>query len=86
MCIYERDFAQNNAVLKRKENEHGKNCSNSSNKISLPIQATAEDLTDQRTRIKNKSQNSSTNSNKPRVCDVHMLTKRGLLWNLKIYH
>ena len=22
----------------------------------------------------------------PRVCDVHMLTKRGLLWNLKIYH
>lgn len=23
-CIYERDFAQNNAVLKRKENEHGK--------------------------------------------------------------
>ena len=31
-----------------------KNCSNSVTKISLPIQATAEDLTDQRTRIKTK--------------------------------
>lgn len=55
MCIYERDFAQNNAVLKRKENEHGKKIVRIQvTKISLPIQATAEDLTDQRTRIKTK--------------------------------
>ena len=55
MCIYERDFAQNNAVLKRKENEHGKELFRIQvTKISLPIQATAEDLTDQRTRIKTK--------------------------------
>lgn len=54
MCIYERDFAQNNAVLKERRMNMAKIVRIQVTKISLPIQATAEDLTDQRTRIKTK--------------------------------
>ena len=65
MCIYERDFAQNNAVLKRKENEYGKELFEFEvTKISLPIQANSGGSNRSKNQNKNKSQNSSTNSSK----------------------
>ena len=89
-----------------------KNCSNSSNKNQSSNKATAEDLTDQRTRIKTKvlfllayahhrllELTSIFYRKEESLCrfhkdssflisthHLHMLTKRGLLWNLKIYH